>query len=109
MIFKIKSYYDDKFDNKLVTAPVIISARRIIILSKLGADDILLSRYLMSKYKKGLKQLCLYLIKRAKIMKNFNKELIVVFPTKADETLARLITYGNGVIPGSKLLRIALS
>lgn len=109
MIFIVQSHFQDTYPNKLLTAPIFLNARQYILLRKLNAADTQLSRYLVSVYKKDLKRLCLELISRAKLMKNFDKEIVVVFPTKADENLAKLITYGNGIVPGSKILQTALS
>ena len=109
MTFRIANPYNDNYSNELVVAPAIAAARRYILLCQLGADEIILNRYLVATYKKSLKQLCLALIQDAKIMKNFNKELVVIFTTRQAENLAKLITYGNGVVPGSNILQNALS
>ena len=109
MIFIAKNDFEDNFDTPMLAASRVIKARRYIILKKLGADEERLNRYLLSKYNKTLKQLCMRLIFSAQISKNFDQELIIIFQTKEDENLAKLITFGTGHIMGSQLLKTAFT
>ena len=74
---------------------------------ELSGKDKLLDDYLKNKYKVGLKLICLNLVQRCKIQFSQEKEFIITFPEKNDDKFARLITYGNGVIQGSNILKIA--
>lgn len=109
MIFITENDYNDKYDTTMLAAGKIIKARRYILLRKLGAQEELLNRYLITKYKQSLKQICLDLICKVQIAKNFDQELIVIFRTKKDENLAKLITFGTGHIMGSQILKTAFT
>ena len=108
MTFFTENYYADHYDTKLLRAAKVIQARRYILFVRYGAQEEALNRYLVANYHKTLKHICLDLVMKAKIMKNFNHELVVIFPTEEDKQLARLITFGTGRIGGSQILKNAL-
>ncbi len=75
----------------------------------LRASEIVLEQYLQQRYKKSLKNMCISLLLSLTFHKNESGDLIGIFTNPKDDMIARLITYGNGVIRGSSILQIALS
>lgn len=75
----------------------------------LHASDIILDRYIQQQYKVSLKNLCIKLLLNLTFYKDNSGNLILMFKNPKYDTIARLITYGNGAIPGSRILQTALS
>ena len=86
---------------------IYMDARRIILFRRLNATDKILEQYLIDNYKLDLRTICLQLIQRCKIYKDLSHTIVVLFPNKKDDELASLITYGNGEIKGSNILKDA--
>lgn len=74
----------------------------------LKASDMALDNYLQSIYKSDLKNLCIKLLLNLTFYNTESGDIVLLFKNPKDDSLARLITYGNGAIPGSKILQIAL-
>lgn len=79
-------------------------ARKSIIMYDLKADELVLNKYIQEKYNTDLKNMCLKLLKEASYIASVD-ELIIKFKDTEADKLARFITYGNGKIKGSKILR----
>lgn len=92
-----------------IKTEVYLKASFIINNYPFKASEICLDRYLKQKYKIGLKKMCLYLLLKTTINKTKAGDFILVFNDINDDAIARLITYGNGIIPGCKILLIALN
>jgi hypothetical protein len=73
------------------------------------ASDTILDQFIQQQYKVTLKNLCIKLLLSLTFYKDKTGNLILMFKDPKYDNLARLITYGNGAIPGSKILQIALS
>ena len=73
----------------------------------LKASDVILDNYLKNQYKIDLKNLCVKLLLSLTFYEDDNGNLVLLFKNPKDDLLARLITYGNGTIPGSRILQIA--
>ncbi len=86
----------------------LLNAYFIIDQFPLHASDKILDKYLQSRYKINLKNLCVKLLLSLTSYINNDGNLVLMFKNPQDDLLARLITYGNGAIPGSKILQIAL-
>ena len=86
---------------------VIMNAKTIIIDHNITHREYRLNQYLMNTYGVDLKATCLHLLNSCKMYRNKANELTILFPKKEDDKLAALITYGNGSIPGSNLLKEA--
>ena len=69
-----------------------------LIVENLGKE------YIQEKYNTDLKNMCLKLLKEASYIASVD-ELIIKFKDTEADKLARLITYGDGKIKGSKILR----
>ena len=75
----------------------------------LHASELVLDQYMQQQYKTTLKNMCVKLLLKLTYYKNDLGELVLLFKDPKYDQIARLITYGNGAIPGSKILKIALS
>jgi hypothetical protein len=72
------------------------------------AADLILDQYIQQQYNTSLKDLCIKLLLSLTFCKNKDGDLVLLFKDPKYDKIARLITYGNGAIPGSKILQIAL-
>lgn len=74
----------------------------------LKATDVLMDQLVRQRYGVSLKNMCIKLLLSLTFHKNDAGDLILVFKNYRYDTIASLITYGNGVVPGSKILQKAL-
>ena len=74
----------------------------------LHASDLLLDKFIQQQYKVSLKDLCIKLLLNLTFYKDNDGNLIMMFKDPKFDNIASLVTYGNGVIPGSRILQIAL-
>ena len=86
----------------------LMSAYYIINSYPLRASDKILNDYLQMTYKTSLKNICIKLLLNISFLKDTDGNFVLLFKDPALDKLAQLITYGNGAIPGSKILQIAL-
>ena len=75
----------------------------------LKASDTLMDQYIQQQYKISLKNMCIKLLLNLTFYEDNSGDLVLMFKNKQYDTIASLITYGNGAIPGSKILKVALS
>ena len=73
------------------------------------AADKILDSYIQQQYGTSLKNMCIKLLLSLTFHKDNDGNLLLLFRDQKYDKIAQLITYGNGAIPGSKILRIALS
>lgn len=71
--------------------------------------EILLNDYLLENYKLTLKNTCLLLLANLYISTGEDNELVMFFKEEKYDKLAQIITYGIDDIPGSQILKAALS
>jgi hypothetical protein len=90
-------------------ANTLLDAYFIIESYPLHASELMLDQFIQQQYKTSLKNLCIKLLLNLTFYKDSSGNLILMFKNPKDDILARLITYGNGAIPGSKILQIALN
>lgn len=106
MLFLVENKrYQSK--NQLQTE-TLLKAYFIIDQFPLHASDKVLDSYLQNRYNISLKNLCVKLLLSLTSYLNNDGNLVLLFKNPKDDLLARLITYGNGAVPGSKILQIAL-
>lgn len=86
----------------------LVKAYYIIQKFPLHASDLILENYIKQQYKTSLKNMCVKLLLNLTFYKNDAGDLVLMFKNSKYDQIARLITYGNGVIPGSKILQISL-
>ena len=87
----------------------LLNAYFIIKNYPMHAADLILDGLIQQQYDTSLKDLCIKLLLSLTFHKDENNNLILLFKDPKYDKIARLITYGNGAIPGSKILQIALS
>jgi hypothetical protein len=87
----------------------LLDAYYIINNYPMHASDIILDRYVQQQYGCSLKNMCIKLLLSLVFHKNDEGNLVMLFKDAKYDKIARLITYGNGAIPGSKILKIALT
>ena len=90
-------------------ADTLLNAYFIIKNYPLKASELALDNYLQAQYKTDLKNLSIKLLLSLTFYTDNSKNIILLFKNPKDDMLARLITYGNGALSGSKILQIALS
>jgi hypothetical protein len=73
------------------------------------ATELVLDQYVKQQYKVSLKDLCIKLLLNLTFYNTDTGDLVLMFKNPKYDTIASLITYGNGAIPGSKILQIALN
>lgn len=74
----------------------------------LKASDKVLDDYIQQQHKISLKNLCIRLLLNLSFLKNDEGGYTLLFKDPELDKLAQLVTYGNGAIPGSRILQIAL-
>jgi hypothetical protein len=94
-------------DNQLRTN-TLLNAYFIIKNYSIHATELALSNYIEQQYKTSLKDLCIKLLLSLTFYEDNEGNFLLLFKDPEQEKLARLITYGNGAIPGSRILQIAL-
>lgn len=107
MFFNIKN--DQHLNSEQLKTDVFLNAYFIIKNYPLRASEKLLDQYIQQHYNTNLKNLCIKIILNLTFHKDDLGKLTLVFRDLTYDQLARLITYGNGTIPGSRILQIALS
>lgn len=86
-----------------------LNAYFIIQKYPLKTHDLLMDQYIQQQYKTSLKNLCVRLLLDLTFYKDDAGNLVLLFKDPASDALARLVTYGNVAIPGSKILQTALN
>lgn len=84
-----------------------VAARRIILYYNMRSTEERLSKLIYEKYGMTLRTACLRVINDCAFTENGN-EIAVTLKSQTMDKLARLITYGNGVVGGSPILMDAL-
>ena len=90
-------------------ADTLLNAYYIIKNYPLHAADLVLDRYIQQQYDTSLKNMCIKLLLSLTFHKDAEGNLVLLFREAKHDKIARLITYGNGAIPGSKILKVALN
>ena len=86
----------------------LLNAYFIIQKYPLRASDTLMDQYIQQQYKTSLKNLCIKLLLDLTFYEDDSGNLVLLFKNPKSDTIAQLITYGNGAIPGSRILKVAL-
>ena len=73
----------------------------------MGANETALNEYLFERYNITLKAACLQIIVKSCYSKSKDKIVITMLDKKWDD-IARLITFGNGRLQGSRILQTIL-
>ena len=73
------------------------------------ASEKILDDYIQQQYRCSLKNMCVDLLLNSTFYVDDSKNLIILFKNAEHDKIARLITYGNGAIQGSRILTTALN
>jgi hypothetical protein len=73
------------------------------------AADKVLDQFIAQQYKASLKHICIKLLLNMTFYTDEEGNLILLFKNQKYDQLASLITYGNGAIPGSRILQTAFN
>ncbi len=106
MLFGIKNNRYQSVEQLRTNA--LLNAYFIIKNYPLHASEIVLDQFIQQQYDTTLKNMCIKLLLSLTFHKDDKGNLILLFKDPRYDKIARLITYGNGAIPGSKILQIAL-
>jgi hypothetical protein len=106
-------FFITKIDNKqpasIVKLKTLARARSIISLYPMRGTEVILNNYLLENYKLTLKNICLLLLANLQVSTGEEDEIIMFFKEEKYIKLAQIITYGIDDIPGSRILKAALS
>ena len=86
----------------------LLDAYYIISKYPLHSSELLLDSYIQQQYKTSLKNMCIKLLLNLTYHKDKDGNLVLIFKNQEYDKIARIITYGTGVIPGSMILKTAL-
>ena len=95
-------------ENQLRT-DTLLNAYFIIKNYSIHATELVLDNYIKQQYKTSLKDLCIKLLLSLTFYKDTEGNFLLLFKNPEYDKLAQLITYGNGAIPGSRILQLALN
>jgi hypothetical protein len=107
MLFSINNKYYTSIES--LRTNTLLNAYYIIKTYPMHASELILDRYIQQQYKTSLKNLCIKLLLSLTFYKDAKGNLVILFKNPKYDKIAQLITYGNGVVPGSKILQIALN
>ena len=106
MLFTVKNKHLTSLEQ--LRTDILLNAYFIILKYPIKASDMLMDSYIQQHYKMSLKDMCIQLLLNLTFYEDADKNLVLLFKDTKYDAIASLITYGTGVIPGSKILRIAL-
>ena len=106
MFFIVKN--NKYLSSRQLKANTLMRAYFVVSNFPLKASDKILDDHLKAKYNTNLKNLCVKLLLNISFLKNNEGDYVMLFRDPSLDRLAQLITYGNGAIPGSRILQIAL-
>lgn len=86
----------------------LLNAYYIIKNYPIRASETALDNFIQAQYKTSLKDMCVKLLLELTHYKDDEGNLILMFKNQKYDAIAQLITYGNGAIPGSRILQIAI-
>lgn len=107
MFFTIKN--KKYLSTSQLKANTILDAYFIIKNYPLKASEKILEQYIEQQYGISLKSMCVKLLLNLTHYEDDAGNLVLMFKDPKLDQIARLITYGNGTLPGSRILKIALN
>lgn len=106
MLFTIKNTKYKAVDR--LRKETLLQAYFIIQKYPLQAADQIMDNYIQQQYNVSLKDMCITLLLNMTFYADDKNNLVLLFKDQKYDTIAQLITFGNGAIQGSKILQIAL-
>lgn len=107
MFFKIENKRFMSTDQ--LHTSIMLKAYYIVQRYPLHASEAVLDNFIQQQYKTSLKNMCIKLLLNLTFYEDDSGNLILMFKNPKYDQIASLITYGNGVIPGSRILKTALN
>ena len=107
MFFTVKN--KPYLNTEQLRVDALLNAYYIIENYPLKASEMLMDQFILQKYKMSLKDLCVKLLLNITFYENAEGDLILMFKNQEYDKIAQLITYGNGAVPGCKILQISLN
>lgn len=107
MIFNINNKHFLSEDQ--LRTDTLLNAYFLIENYALHASELILDNYIKQQYGTTLKDMCIKLLLSLTFYKDDKGNLLLLFKDFKYDKIAQLITYGNGAIPGSQILQIALN
>lgn len=86
---------------------ILKDARTVLLLYRVKPSEYKLNKHIIDTYGLDLVSAGFHLLGHCKVYNDLNKNIIIMFPDGRDDELASLITYGNGEIKGSNILKEA--
>ena len=106
MIFKIKGV--PGIPTRALVSYMLRNADFVITTFPMYADELNLNTFVNKEYHTSLKPLCRKLLTSLRYSEAGEHQIILSFKDEESETLANLITYGNGEVNGSNILKVAI-
>ena len=106
MLFSIEN--KRRVNIEKLRATTLLSAYHVIKNYPLKATDIIMDNYIEQQYSKSLKNICIDLLMNLTFYEDDSGNLVLLFKDVKYDIIASLISYGNGAIPGSNILKVAL-
>lgn len=106
MFFPIKNNKYLSKDRLRITT--LLNAYAAIQRYPMRAQEMALDMYIQQQYETSLKNMCIKLLLSLTLYED-DDGFILLFKDKKYDQIASLITYGNGAIPGSQILKTALT
>lgn len=107
MFFTITKKSNTNYDTLRTKA--LMRAFYIIKKYPLNTHEKKLDEYLQYYYKSTLKDMCIKLILSISHYEDDEGNIVLIFKDLKHDQMARLITYGTGVVSGSNILKKALN
>lgn len=107
MFFSIKNKHYLSTDQ--LRTSTLLRAYYIVQKYPLHASDIPMDNFIQQQYNVSLKNMCIKLLLNLSFYEDNTGSLVLMFKNPKYDQIARLITYGNGAIPGSRILQTALT
>lgn len=107
MFFRIKN--SSYLSTEQLRTSTLLNAYYIIKNYSIHASELAIDRFIKQQYEVSLKDMCITLLLNLTFYENDKGDLVLLFKDPKYDKLARLITYGNGAIPGSRILKTALN
>lgn len=107
MLFTVKN--KNRTSVEQLRTNTLLNAYFLIQKYPMKASDTLMDQYVQQQYKVSLKNLCIKLLLDLTFYEDDTGNLVLLFKNPKSDLLAQLITYGNGAVPGSRILQIALT
>lgn len=107
MLFTIKNKHKSSVEQLRTSS--LLNAYFVVKNYPMRATELILDSYINQQYKTSLKDMCVKLLLNLTFYKDEETgNLVLLFKNNKYDNIASLITYGNGAIPGSRILQTAL-